>query len=441
MAKRKIYDIIPPQKKKIVSSFSAHSSSATSISTSTSTSSSTTSSPSSQDNLSKSLKQGIKKDIGTKKIVALSVLVIFVLLGVWFFSSAKTVIVEIKPKTHTSVLNTTLSFSTSTQDLDLSKIGSSEVVMPAQAVRMEKDFRKEFSSSLISAEEKAKGVIRVYNKHDRLVSLVKGTRFLSSTKPAKLFRSLKKISIPAKGYVDVPVEASESGDSYNIEPCAFSIPGLRNYSPPRLYFDVYGKSLSKMKGGRVEKIHKITEQNLQQAKTGIVKLATEESEQVLQEKIGPDFIVLKKSIVLTPLEGGLVNSSLGQEVDSFVYQLKVQIYALKIKQSLLSEFAKRYIRLNIPSPMKAVENKIEVKFASEDSKQLTSDVEIKAVIYQDIDQHSLKEIIKGRLLREIPRYVLEVAPYLDGAPKITFRPFWARRATSDIDKIKIKMDF
>ncbi len=418
MVKRKIYDITPPRKQKRAPSI-----------------------PVAKDESSVILKKKTKNSFGSKKIVFLCILVLFAVIGFWFFSSANKVIIEIKPTIKHIVLDTSVSFSTSTKELDLSKIGLSEIVMPTQEVKIEKDFRKEFPASLISVEDKAHGVIQVHNKHNRMVSLVKGTRFLSSTKPAKLFYSSKKISIPAGGYVNVFVEASESGDSYNIEPCAFSIPGLRNFSPPQLYYDVVGKSVSKMQGGRIEKIHKITNQDLQQAQTAILKSANQEAKQILQDKVGSDFVIIDKSINLKSLGGTLVNASIGQEVSSFVYQLKSEISGLKVKEKFLADLGKRYVDLNILSPMKAVEDKIKINFVAEDSKELTSDIEIQADIYKEIDQRSLKEIIKGRRMKDISRYVLEVAPYLDGPPKIIFKPFWARKATSDMSKIEVKMDF
>ena len=179
MAKQKIYDIIPPGKreKTLLPRVKGNS----------------------KDVIDKNLdiRNGEEKSnpafIFSKKAgFLIAVLIVFALGFYWFFSSAKLVKIELSPELNPLTFNARLSFSTSTDELDLSSSDLSQVVIPAVPVEIEETFNKQFFSSEVAIEEKAEGTIRVYNKHSRSISLVAGTRFLSSSEPTRQFHSKDK---------------------------------------------------------------------------------------------------------------------------------------------------------------------------------------------------------------------------------------------------------
>jgi len=378
------------------------------------------------------------------KSLLIAVLIIIIFGFYWFFSSAKIVRIELSPNLSDLSFETTIAFSTSTSEFDLSSLDLSEVFIPTVPVQLEETFTKEFSSSEVSVEEKARGVIRVYNKHERTVALVEGTRFLSSSEPTRQFHSEEKISIPVGGYIDVPVIASEADESYNIEACAFSIPGLRNYSPPELYYNVFGRSFSLMEGGRKDVIRKITEQSLEEAEERLLESSQEKIKSILAESVAPDYIILDDTIKLELINAESLDVKVGQEADVFVYQIRVRATALKVKRDFLFQFANNYISSILPTDKEFVEDLVTFRFLFEQSRskeELIADVEFSTKAYFPIDEDSLKEIVKGRSKEDISRYILEICPKLSGPPKIELSPFWARRVAREPDRIEIEINF
>jgi hypothetical protein len=379
-----------------------------------------------------------------KKGLLIAVLIIIVFGFYWLFSSANVVRIELSPKLSPVAFSATLAFSTSTDEFDLSFFDLSQVVIPAIPMEFEETFNKQFSSSEVSIEEKAQGTIRVYNNHGRSISLVTGTRFLSSSEPTRQFHSKEKINIPASGHVDVSVIASEADESYNIEACAFSIPGLRNYSPPQLYYDVFGRSFSKMEGGRKDVIRKATEQAMEDAKAQLLESSKEEIRSILENKVAPDYIILDDTIQLNLIQAQPLDVKVGQETDTFVYQIRVKVTALKVKTAFLLEFARNYISSTLPANKEFVEDFVTLSFLSKQGgakRELSADLEFSTKVHSPIDKDSLKEIVKGRSRRDISRYILEICPELSGPPKIEFSPFWARRAAVEPDRIEIEANF
>jgi len=434
MAKKKIYDIIPPGKreeilgrpKKVLIKRSAR--------------------------IPKRKERKQHFTFSKKKALFVPALIIFAIIIYWFFSVATIVRIELFPHIDNLTLNTSIAFSTSSSEFVLSPIDLSETIVPAVSVEVEKTFTKEFSSSEVSVEEKAEGVIRVYNKHTRTVSLVEGTRFLSSSEPTRQFHIQNKVTIPVGGYIDAPVVASEAGEEYNIEPCVFSVPGLRNFSPPQLYYDIFGRSFSNMEGGRKSITHKVTEESLENARKQLLEVARKEIKTVLENAAGSDFEILDNSIELEFIEGRALNAKEGQEMNVFIYEIKVKATGLKVQTNFLLEFAKEYVVSSLAAHKDFMEELLAVKFLPEEErvsggvaaikgKEIKGELEISVNVYSKIDKDSLKEIIKGRGRRDISRYALEICPELLKPPRIEFKPFWARNVAIEPTKVEIVIIF
>ncbi|PIS34761.1 MAG: hypothetical protein COT37_00915 [Parcubacteria group bacterium CG08_land_8_20_14_0_20_43_9] len=359
----------------------------------------------------------------------------------WFFSSAKDITIELAPKTEDFSLEASLAITTSTSEFILPS-DLSQTIIPVESIEIEKDFNKEFPAAQVLVEEKAKGIIRVYNKHTRNISLVENTRFLSSSEPTSQFHAETKIVAPMGGFVDIPVIASEAGEEYNIEPCVFSVPGLRNYSPPQLYYDVYGKSFSKMEGGRKETILKVTKEALENAQKELLASARKGIETFLQEEAGEGYRILGDSIEVELIDSGSLNAEEGQEIDRFVYRISVRAKALMAKTDYLLEFGSAYLANNIPNNKERVSQSIEVAFlagAGGSLREFSAKVGVSSKVYSAIDAESIKAIVKGRSKKEIVRYSIGICPELKEQPKVIFNPFWARRASLGADQVKISV--
>ena len=421
MAKRKLYDIVPPQKRSIYFK------------------------------KKETIVQTKKRDFKIKKNFIYLLLMLFVGLVIyWNFSVAKSVKIELWPQTYAVDFTTSAAFSTDLKNFSLADLEFSNPVLPSELIEINGELSKEFPASTAKSSNKATGVIRVYNESNRTITLVEGTRFLSSTEPARLFRTQKRITVPSHGHIDAPVVASEPGPEYNIEPASFSIPGLRNYSPPQLYYDVYGKSLSSMQGGSLGQVKIISDKDVAAAEKEALDLIDKKAIELLQERAGKDYRILDKSAETEVLEKGLVDASIGQQKDTFVYQIKFRAVTLAVKTDYLKEFAREYLLASIPANRVFKEDALEIEFlpstfALESQEQgttrVSADISIKGRIYPEVDEESIKEIAIGRQKKDIFRYVIEIYPELKKQPLVSFKPFWAKKASFQKENIEIGLNF
>jgi hypothetical protein len=423
MPKRKIYDILPPNKR--LNIFKGE--------------------EVKKEAIYKNRRAKIKKNF-----IYILLLIFLILVVYWNFSSAKKIIINISPQTYKVDFTATLNFSTALEKFSLSELEISDPLLPAELMEAESVFSKEFNASTAQDSQKATGVIKVYNEANRNITLVEGTRFLSSTDPTRLFRSQKRITIPSGGNIDVPVIAAEAGPEYNIKSASFSIPGLRNFSPPQLYYDVYGKSFDKMIGGTESEVKIISKDDIERAQKEIIEWAKERAEQVLREKAGQDYKILDKSIEYESLEQGLIGASIGEQKDIFTYEIKLKATTLAVKTAYLQEFAREYLLSSIPANKQFVEDKLELQFLpttfaveaqANGVSKATADISIKGKIYSDIDKEAIKEIAKGRKKNEILRYTIEIYPDLEKQPKVIFKPFWVKKACQEDENIEIQISF
>jgi hypothetical protein len=169
---------------------------------------------------------------------------VLILAGVssFFFMSTT---VTVQPRMHTVVFDPTIQFTAApavdaatgtipytiaTKDLDDS------VLVPAGPVS--------------HVETRAHGTITIANETSAPVRLIKNTRFESAT--GLVFRIPDSVTVPAKkgtvsGSITTTVTADQPGDTYNIAPGRFSVPGLKGSAD--LYTHVYATSASVFVGG------------------------------------------------------------------------------------------------------------------------------------------------------------------------------------------------
>lgn len=354
-----------------------------------------------------------------------------------YFLIEPTAIVKVWPKTKKLEMETIL-----TAAIQRNRPNFSQKVIPAISLELEKTISQEFSASVTTTRERARGIIRVYNKYYEPVTLIKDTRFLPSDSDTE-FLSQRKITIPAGGFTDVEVIAAAPGEEYNIQPCAFVIPNLRKFSPPRLYYDITGRSFAPMTGGRIAEIPKVTALDLETAKTAITKRVFEETKLALEEKIPEDTIILEETIEQEILEVTPL-AKVGQEIENFIVQIKSKSKALGIKKADLDNFAKDYIISQIPSDqtlyLESLNTNFNTKTASLEEGTAELGVTISGLIYSRLDEGFIKEIIIGK---DPVRARQDILVNLPGISKvqIEIKPFWQTKIPQESKDIEIKINF
>ncbi|MBU2028468.1 hypothetical protein KJ761_01080, partial [Patescibacteria group bacterium] len=165
------------------------------------------------------------------------------------------------PKASVKILTQTKSQSLDveiTANVNSLAIDAGTKVIPAKTLAVSEELIYSFNATgeKSSLSKKAKGAITIYNEYGpQSQPLVATTRFLSQD--GKLFRLVKNVVVPGviktgtetkPGAIEAEVVADETGESFNIGPASFTIPGFKD-SGNNKYTKFYAKSFKAMTGG------------------------------------------------------------------------------------------------------------------------------------------------------------------------------------------------
>ncbi|KKQ68072.1 MAG: hypothetical protein A3F95_00825 [Candidatus Nealsonbacteria bacterium RIFCSPLOWO2_12_FULL_39_31] len=379
-------------------------------------------------------------------LILLAFIVLIGVTGQLWFSGIK---IKIQPKTEE------ISFETKViADLNINQIDFGAGIIPGQILQIQKSVLENFlSTGKKMKEEKAKGVIRVYNGYSESSRILVPSRFVSSD--GKLFWSVKKTIILGAirdskgkltpGYADIEVEAAEPGEEYNIEPTTFAMPALAG-TP--LYSSIYGKSFSAMKGGISEEIIEVARQDVDSAKDSLIKKIQGENSEFLKANFSEEFIIIEGSFFHEILETKS-SSAPGTEADSFEAQANVKTTAMAIAKKNLEKFSRDSADLNaiglfeiedgIVFTPRIREGGLEESFTIEsiDSEKGTAVLvlRIRAVIFADSELPELKKAVFGKSAKETELFFNNLGNI--ELVEIKYWPFWVKTAPESAGKIAI----
>jgi len=310
--------------------------------------------------------------------------------------------------------------------------------------------RQFISTGTKEGEEKAKGLIRVYNTYSpsKPITLRAGTRFLSSS--GQYFRSPESIYVPAAKFqegeltpqwVEINVEAMESGSNSNIGPTNFSIPGLLGTS----YYDkIYAQSFVDMKGGETKVSKQVTAKDLEEAGSELEQELVATCKENFQREAGPDFIFLEEAFSHEMVES---ESSIkeGTALDQFDYYAKVEVKSLAFSKEDLREIAFQLItvtaeddgRIIVPD---SLDLSYQLLTANLDQGRAILILKLSAKAYIPLSAEEIKDEIKGlnssKALSLLKQNYLSIRDL-----QIKMRPFWMRKIPSSSGRIGISLNW
>jgi hypothetical protein len=179
-----------------------------------------------------------KKARGSRIFLVLFILLVILGIGVWFVSRVSGAEVVVTPKQQTISVDGQFTAQTSGDGLQF------------QTITIAKDGKLGVvSSGQQMANDKASGVIIIYNTSKSSQKLIASTRFESSN--GHIFRISQPITIPAAsgptpGSVEAAITADKAGPEYNVGLADFTIPGFKG--DPK-YNQFYGRSKTPIQGG------------------------------------------------------------------------------------------------------------------------------------------------------------------------------------------------
>lgn len=370
-------------------------------------------------------------------VIFFSVLFIaLIVFGFFFFQKA---VIDIWPQTFFLTLEekVTIDLSLKTSDFE-KRIFSGKIFENQESIS-----REFLASGKVLKEEKAKGVLTVYNE-DTLARSFVPSRFVSAD--GKLFWSTKKIKIPGATYekgklvpgkIDIEVVAAEPGPDYNIGPTTFALPALAG-SP--LYTTIYAKSSSAMTNGFIGEIPQVIQEDLDKAKSILTEEAESKSREMLKKNLLPGFTLIEETISQEVIES-LSSMEPGAERESFNFQVKVGSRAIGFIQSEIESFVEKIVGLNVEEGRKVQEDTLKINYFLEssdlESGKINLRLEIKAKTYFDIDKDGIKKALLGKGLDESKLFLEN----LSGIERIEVRswPFLKRKIPQNMEKVEINL--
>jgi len=384
----------------------------------------------------KEVKEKVRK--GRKKIFAFLIF-IFLIFCIWLPFAISKVKIEIWPKIKTANFQTEISLDKEAQSLDFEK-----KTLPAQIFNVEDVFSDEFlSTGKSKKEEKAKGVVRIFNNSTFDQILVANTRLqapLEKFKPPlekgenPWFRTLEKVIVPAKSYVDVKVIADAPGEKYNIEPSTFSIPGL--LGTPQ-YTLIYGKSFEPMKDGMIREIPKVAKEDIETAEKKLEEKSIEEIKNILKNKTLPEFEFLPEMVKVEILEKKPLAKE-GEEKEKFSFQIKAEGKTLAFKKSELEEFLLNFVSKELKEAeilKNSLSTNLKLKDFDLENGKANLTLEFSVKFYNKIDLEKLKNYLRGKKLEEVKAFLERE----ENVQKIKIKafPFWINKIPQNPKKLEI----
>ncbi|MGA2418252.1 MAG: hypothetical protein ABSF55_03375 [Candidatus Staskawiczbacteria bacterium] len=378
--------------------------------------------------------------------VSIGILIIVLVVIVYLFFKLPKADIVIWPKVEALSFQQTIMADKSAGAIDATK-----AVIPALYFEASKTETQDFpATGNASSGGQASGTITVYNKFDPPTpfTLKTGTHFMSDS--GKLFVALQKIVIPAAqksgstitpGSVRVQVQAADGGDSYNIAPSNFSVPGLKGTA---YYYSIYAVSTSAMTGGAAGKVKKVTDDDISGANDVLTKKTTDDAVSALKSQISSDYILLDNAIS-TNVTNASTKTKSGTVADNFTYQVTVKASCLAFKKADLDQFAENYIASQMPEGDTLLNNSFKINYSASavdvSGGKATLNLNFSSGVYQNIDKNSLSLSMLGENASQINQTLNNSLQDQMSKVQINFWPFWVTKAPDNQNRINVELKF
>lgn len=205
--------------------------------------------------------------------------------ALYYFSSARVVIT---PSTVSAAVQSSFTANQSTGDLSYEILTAQKIA--SQNVK---------STGTKSVTSSASGSITIYNTQSKAQKLIATTRF--ATPAGLIFRIRDAVTVPAgttanPGTVKATVYADKAGDSYNVGPTSFTIPGFAGTPQAS---QVYARSTSSMTGGASGTVPVTDATEEEAARKALKEALLPELTQSIESQIPEGYILLPGAATTT----------------------------------------------------------------------------------------------------------------------------------------------
>ena len=355
-------------------------------------------------------------------IIAASVAALF------YFSSAK---VEITPSTATAAAQGSFTASKNSGDLPFELITAEEKVA-SQSVK---------SSGTKTVSATAAGTVTLYNTQSKPQTLVATTRL--ATPAGLIFRIRSAVTIPAgsqakPGSITTSVSADKPGDSYNVGPTSFTIPGLSGTPQEG---KVYARSAAMMTGGASGSVPLVDSAVESSARAALQGALAPELTQGLEAKVPAGYILLPGAFALayselpaTPSESGTADIKVQGTASAVIFPAA----------ALARAIARAAPGLNYEGEGITIEAAGDLALSAAgglpgaDAESFTFTLTGTAPLVYTVDPARIAAAVAGKTRSEA-KVALNSYPEVNRA-FIVLRPFWRQTFPEDPASIRVEVD-
>ncbi len=372
-----------------------------------------------------------KKGLGNSLVILGTVVTLVILGGLFFlfsfiFNSATITIVPVKKDIQ---LNETYVI----EKEDRADVFMTKSIPTSEDISLPKSIKKSVSGT-------AGGNITIYNDSNAVQKFIKNTRF--ENVDGKIFRIQDAVTVPAKagnkkGSINANVVAETAGDSYNIGPSKFTVPGLKG-SPKFKLFSA--ESSDTFIGGSSGNQNGVSDLDIEKGKAQVKDKNISYLNKKLAEDIPEGFSYSKDSLIVL---NGPFNKSKDDD-DIATYTQNATGTAIYFNKNLL---IKKYLaksegeNLNTNGSVDVLDVQNANVNLLDPNDLLNSEKPIKVVLSGTApvifkpNIQNIKDYYVGKPLSEFADIVNKFQ-FISTAKK-SIRPLWATAFPSDASKISV----
>ena len=194
-----------------------------------------------------------------------------------------------------------------------------------------------------------------------------------------------------------------------------------------------------MTGGEKKEVFYITQEDLDNAKNTLTKIARSESDSVLKDLISSGNYILVQEAISIKADDFKASAEPSQELNNFSAQAKSKSGAIVFRERQLAEFSRNYITQKLPLGEKLIEDSVKTDYsltvAHPEKNELVIKLAMSAQSHTAPEAIAIKEMVKNKNIGEIEN-ILKGFSQIEKA-KVEFWPFWVELSPSDLRSIEV----
>ena len=367
---------------------------------------------------------------GAKKffVFFVSIFVLFAILAAGYFLFPKaTLVLQIKNQEKAVSLDLTAASQNGATS-------PGDKTLPANLEQITKDVTESFDATgSKDGGAKATGQAVIYNEFSgENQPLVATTRL--ETDDGKIFRLTKSVVVPGMtnvggetkpGAIQVDIAADQPGDSYNIDPTSFKIPGFKD--TPAKYDKFSAKSSSPMTGGSMGAAKVITAQDIASAKEKMAASAKKDAIAELKSSLPSDRKIFDDAAQVE-VSNISASDSAGAEKEKVTVTAKVQATALSFQEADVEKILRdNLVQSGVNASEISFDQPISYILADSNIQQKTLNFQAQtdAKIGAGLDVENFKKGLLGKTADDAQTYAKSFSAIQK--MDITFWPFFVNR--------------